>query len=57
MKCNEVENVFKADACVELEADVPADPCDQPGIAQASRGDFDRHALVCGALWDWISGL
>ena len=25
MKCNEVENVFKADACVELEADVPAD--------------------------------
>ena len=29
MKCNEVENVFKADACVELEADVPADPCDQ----------------------------
>ena len=45
---------FKADACVELEADVPADPCDQPGIAQASLVDFDRHALVCGALWDWI---
>lgn len=40
MKCNEVENVFKADACVELEADVPADPCDQPGIAQASLVDL-----------------
>lgn len=38
MKCNEVENVFKADACVELEADVPADPCDQPG---------NRTGLAC----------
>ena len=44
MKCNEVENVFKADACVELEADVPADACEQPGIAQASLVDFDRHS-------------
>lgn len=38
MKCNEVENVFKADGSVELEADVPADPCDQPG---------NRTGLAC----------
>lgn len=57
MKCNEVENVFKADACVELEADVRLIRAISPGIAQASLVDFDRHALVCGALWDWISGL
>ena len=56
-KWRRVENIFQTDACAEPEADVPADPCGQPGIAQASLVDSDRYALVCGALWDWISGL